>query len=232
MYGKDSTLGSRIRAQRKSKGKTLKELGAAVNVTESAMSHYENDRRPLKIDMIRKIAAALNVTVSELIYPGLSDSKNEQTMEHTNERINTILDMLSQYPDSIGSQALDHFVIGLSGLSVIKPDELKWACLESLYSIVRFFGEAAVHGKTMGSEPESLPNSYIQFLNAAVRCQDELQAYINTLKTNAFDLSGENPELYTLLYGKPEHKEDTEKDAISNHTPAAAQEDTDAKEGD
>lgn len=46
---------------------TQKELADKLNVTQICVSRYENGDRDIKLSMLRKIAAALDCKVSELI---------------------------------------------------------------------------------------------------------------------------------------------------------------------
>ena len=63
-----------IREQRDSKGMSLAGLGALVGVTGQAIYQYESGRRSLKIAMIEKIAAALDVTLGTLLDSRLPSS--------------------------------------------------------------------------------------------------------------------------------------------------------------
>lgn len=49
------------------KGMTQKELADKVGITQSAMSRYINDKRIPFIDVAFKIAAALGVSIDELV---------------------------------------------------------------------------------------------------------------------------------------------------------------------
>src|SRR5262245_28232376 len=61
------TLGRRIRHTRTARGLTLAALGDAVGVTPSLLSLVENGRREPRLSLLRAIAAALDVTVPELL---------------------------------------------------------------------------------------------------------------------------------------------------------------------
>lgn len=60
-------MGNRIREIRKAKGLTMKQLGEAVGVAESTISHYEVGRRQLDNEMLLKISEFLGVTVGYLL---------------------------------------------------------------------------------------------------------------------------------------------------------------------
>lgn len=56
-----------LREIRKSKGMTMKQLGEAVGVTESAIGMYEKGRRTLSYEMLLKISEVLGCSVVDLI---------------------------------------------------------------------------------------------------------------------------------------------------------------------
>jgi transcriptional regulator with XRE-family HTH domain len=62
-----ATLGHRIRHFRAEAGLTLDQLGAAVGIAGSQLSLIENGRREPRLSLIGSIAAALAVSVSELL---------------------------------------------------------------------------------------------------------------------------------------------------------------------
>jgi transcriptional regulator with XRE-family HTH domain len=57
----------KIKEIRKEKGISSAELARAVKITPVSMSRYENGKRKLTIAKAAEIAAALGVTVDELI---------------------------------------------------------------------------------------------------------------------------------------------------------------------
>ncbi|MBT0992883.1 helix-turn-helix domain-containing protein [Cellulomonas sp. DKR-3] len=67
----DETLavGRRVRHLRTARGLTLDALGRRVGVTSSMLSLVENGRREPRLALLRDLAAALGVTVNELIDP-------------------------------------------------------------------------------------------------------------------------------------------------------------------
>lgn len=67
-------IGENIRRIRKSKGLTMKELGNAIGISEQGVGNYERGDREPSIDIINKIAAALDASVTELI--GVSEDKS------------------------------------------------------------------------------------------------------------------------------------------------------------
>lgn len=61
------TIGKKIKKQRQSIGMTQADLATKIGVTQSAIAHYEADKRATSLDVIVKIAKALRVDVAELI---------------------------------------------------------------------------------------------------------------------------------------------------------------------
>lgn len=61
------TVGEKIRHYRKEKNLTQKQLAALCGLSENVVRHYENGYRNPKIETIQKIAAALDVPVTELL---------------------------------------------------------------------------------------------------------------------------------------------------------------------
>lgn len=57
----------RLREIRKLKGLTMKELGALVGVTESAIGLYENGRRKPDYEMLLKLSEALDCSVADIL---------------------------------------------------------------------------------------------------------------------------------------------------------------------
>ena len=77
MYNKDTfrkevkhmKIGEKIKVARKKKGLTQEDLGKLVGVQKSAIAKYENGRVVnIKRSTLQKIASALNIRPSELIF--------------------------------------------------------------------------------------------------------------------------------------------------------------------
>lgn len=64
-----ATLGQRIRHFRTAAGLTLEQLGDAVGIAGSQLSLMENGRREPRLSLLRGIADAVNVQISELLDP-------------------------------------------------------------------------------------------------------------------------------------------------------------------
>jgi transcriptional regulator with XRE-family HTH domain len=63
------TLGRRLRHQRRARGMTLDQLGAAVGRAPSQLSLIENGRREPKLTLLQAMAAALDVPLADLLRP-------------------------------------------------------------------------------------------------------------------------------------------------------------------
>ena len=61
------TIGERLRTLRKEAGLTQKELGEKLGVSASMIGQYETNLRKPKIETLEKIAAVLNISISELV---------------------------------------------------------------------------------------------------------------------------------------------------------------------
>lgn len=68
-------IGQKIKSARVSKGMTQQELGDIVGVQKSAIAKYENGRVVnIKRSTLQKIASALNIRPSELIFDGTPET--------------------------------------------------------------------------------------------------------------------------------------------------------------
>ena len=66
--GRIMTIGEKIKCIRREKGLTQKKLGELCGIAESNIRKYENGKQNPKIETVRKIAYALNVPITELIF--------------------------------------------------------------------------------------------------------------------------------------------------------------------
>lgn len=88
------TVGENIRRIRKEKGLTQKQLGERLNMTQSAIGQFENDKTSPKIETVDKIASALGVSPYEMLgeeyaymkYPDLKemDIENKAFVKYLN----------------------------------------------------------------------------------------------------------------------------------------------------
>ena len=66
-------IGIKIKSLRREKGLNQGELAEKANISREAVGNYERGDRQPNIDITKRIAAALDVSVSELLGVGLSD---------------------------------------------------------------------------------------------------------------------------------------------------------------
>lgn len=79
------TVGRRVRHLRREKGMTLVELGAVVGRAGSQLSLVENGRREPKLDLLRALAAALDVSLPDLL--GAEPPSRRAALEIAWERV-------------------------------------------------------------------------------------------------------------------------------------------------
>ncbi|MDY4079644.1 MAG: helix-turn-helix transcriptional regulator [Clostridium sp.] len=61
------SIGKNIRTLRKCRKITMKQLGEMIGISEQGIGNYERDERTPSINVLIQIAAALNVSLEELI---------------------------------------------------------------------------------------------------------------------------------------------------------------------
>lgn len=92
---------NRIRIIRKQKHLSMRQLGEMVGVTEGAISHYETGRRTPPIDVLRRIADALGVTVDDL----LGTHSEPVPANEAPALASALLELLRPYPDVLAKFA-------------------------------------------------------------------------------------------------------------------------------
>ena len=82
-------IGKKIKSIRESQGISREQLAKKLNVTKYAIINYEQGQRGSSIKILNKIAAALGVSINELLYSNiLSDGKSERNlMEMTRDEL-------------------------------------------------------------------------------------------------------------------------------------------------
>lgn len=87
------TVGENIRKIRKEKGLTQKQLGELLNMTQSAIGQFENDKTSPKIETIKKIASALDVSITDILgtFKNSYEYKKLEKLIHAQEGIISIL---------------------------------------------------------------------------------------------------------------------------------------------
>lgn len=61
------TVGERIRQYREAAGMTQEDLAGKLGITHSAVSLIEADKRGVTVEKLRRIADALDVSITELL---------------------------------------------------------------------------------------------------------------------------------------------------------------------
>lgn len=113
---------NRIRELRRAKGITMKQLGAALGLAESTISHYETGKRQLDNETLVKLSNFFGVTVGYVL--GAEKSTPAETGKRAENDINLTkaeLDMIMKFRrlDERGRSAvlnaLDHEYTALAG---------------------------------------------------------------------------------------------------------------------
>lgn len=74
---KERNLGERIRTLRKAKNLTTQELADKVNISQSYISRFENNRAIPDIDMLERILTALNSSLSTFFTDEFQDMPDD-----------------------------------------------------------------------------------------------------------------------------------------------------------
>lgn len=90
------SIGENIKKIRQDKGLSQKELANRVNVSQSAIYYYESGKREIRLDMLEKIAVALETPLDRFIevkvskgvmnQPSLKEMAKNQTIVKTNNK--------------------------------------------------------------------------------------------------------------------------------------------------
>lgn len=99
------TIGEMIRNKRKEVKITQQELGEILGVSSQMIAQYENNKRKPKIDTLRKICKAMNITVGELGDDIWSHYSSKELAEDWTIRTNQALSELPEQMDSLLKQA-------------------------------------------------------------------------------------------------------------------------------
>ena len=103
--GGPSTFAERLRAIREDKGLSGKELATAAGVKYHTFLSYENQGREPKQETLIKIAAALNVSIDELL--GVS-SRQESPGDDIEKPLAHLQEMLQQPTANFRGKDFDH----------------------------------------------------------------------------------------------------------------------------
>ena len=119
------TVGERIRAIRKAKGLTQKELGERLGLSSQSVAQWENNLRKPKFETTLKIASALGIDVSVLA-PSFEELLEDETQ--------------SIYLDAIKTRFLD---LNPKGQKIVADAAIAFA--ESLLSDPEYSRRGASH---------------------------------------------------------------------------------------
>lgn len=87
------TIGDKIKAIRKERGLTQKEFAKKINKSERMIQKYENSEVEPRIEVLRDISLALDISFSELINPrNIPININESIDKFKNEYVDFIID--------------------------------------------------------------------------------------------------------------------------------------------
>lgn len=100
------SIGCYIKQARKERGMKQKELAQKLNMPIATLANYENDRREPNIQILHKIADALNVNIGTLV--GMEFELDCRTSDALNilEEMLYILDYVSDYEPSCSSETV------------------------------------------------------------------------------------------------------------------------------
>ena len=73
----DEAVGAQVRAIRLSRGMSLRSLARAISVSPATLSQIENGRTGLTVSRLRDIAAAMQVSVAQILDTVVSDPDGE-----------------------------------------------------------------------------------------------------------------------------------------------------------
>ncbi|MEL7608114.1 MAG: XRE family transcriptional regulator [Bacillota bacterium] len=95
-----------VRSIRKKKGVSLKELSALSGLSISFLSNYENGKVNISVASLKKISAALDVSISQLL---TDDDTSEVTLVHKRDRY-----ILPHHMTKHGMAYTDYLMRGIS----------------------------------------------------------------------------------------------------------------------
>lgn len=78
-------IGENLKRIRKNKGFTQEQLAKLSNLSKNAIYNYENNKRIPAIDILNKIAAALDVEITDLLAESIDNGKNNITIDLSDE---------------------------------------------------------------------------------------------------------------------------------------------------
>lgn len=99
-----------IRALRKQRQLSMKELGQIVGVAESTISLYENEKREPDLATLSRIADYFNVTVDYLLGRSTDPERDEKPPLHIPDKYKDVLVAFEGGPDDLTQDDIDDVV--------------------------------------------------------------------------------------------------------------------------
>jgi len=209
------TVGGNIKKTRKAKKLTQQQLADKLDLSLMSVRRYESGERELKLDMIKRIADALDISVNDLLldvvisksgYNPFANNddywwKREQgTIKKLDEDLFKTLDSLTP-KTRIG--LLYSFTSAISSFNKLDTPEGKDEAIARLSDVISYMGQMADRSFGMRLASEERPDGYMAFLQrferAVISLGDHKEALIQLiLKWN--DEQG-NTKLRELIYG-------------------------------
>jgi transcriptional regulator with XRE-family HTH domain len=107
-WGKE-TIGERVARFRKERGYTQVELAGKIGILQTLVTDYENDRLRLTAEMAVRFALALDVSLDELLHPGVSKSRGKKPSRKVLRRLEQI-ESLPSPQQSVLLKTIDTFL--------------------------------------------------------------------------------------------------------------------------
>lgn|GEM_PF-2411323 len=101
------TSGEKMRTLRIEKKLTQKQLGERLGISQSAVGQLENSKRPIRIDTLEKVSAALEVPIVRL-YDDVMLSEWDKQYEDTEKYIFEMYREICSYLDTYAEDAISN----------------------------------------------------------------------------------------------------------------------------
>lgn len=104
-------VGERIRKERKARGITQKELAEILGVSSATINRYELEQRKCSLETLREIAAALNISMYDLV--GAAEDPEQRAKYNAAHPVGSALDtILDSYGYSIIYESETPYLVG------------------------------------------------------------------------------------------------------------------------
>jgi len=144
-------LGSRVRELRERRGMSRKLLARESQVSERYLAHIESGSGNISVMLLRRVAAALGVTVSEVLIPQTQDSVERRLIRRFLERLplhrleEVIFRLMRDFGHEEAARRKRIAIIGLRGagkstLGALLANELKVPLIELNREVARETG--------------------------------------------------------------------------------------------